>query len=123
MTGWKTATIQTEKNIETEIQNALSNQEHAVIRGDNAFRLPGYVAPIKKVVKQIINEAELTECKVAIIEADNTTDSGTGTVYLAKNPDNLLKLSSYKGYEGAKAKDVAGRIRDEHGINPYTGHI
>lgn len=123
MTGWKTATIQTEKNIKTEIQNALSNREHATNYGDNAFRLPGYEAPIKKTVKQVIKEAELTKGKIAIINANDTTDSGTGTVYRIQSPETVEELSSYKGYEGAMARDVTGQIREEHDINPHAGYI
>lgn len=71
----------------------------------------------EKKLKPLMEEGD----KLAIVEANNTTDSGVG--YLLQLQDGDLELIDQKeGYEGARASDVTGYFREEHNIDIGTGY-
>lgn len=129
MSGWKTATIKTEDtdNLNMEINNRDQKQKDFTKLSDNAFRLYGYEAEIQDEIAEILHEAEINKGQVLVIEANDTTDSGQGTLYsieeLKENQSvKMTQIDSESGYEGARASDVTGYFREEHHINGYTGY-
>jgi len=125
MSGWKTATIKNRDKTD-KINHAINRTGKEVKKlSDNAIGMGGYEADIQDKVAELLQEAEIENGQVLIIKANNTTDSGDGTLYEIKElKDNgsveLTQKDSKVGYEGAMANDVTGYFRDEHGISGFS---
>jgi len=128
MSGWKTATIKNREKtdkINQTINDKDRNDEEVKKLSDNAIGMRGYEAEIEDKIAEILQDAEVENGQVLIIEANDTTDSGHGTLFdikeLKENGSaELTQIDSKNGYEGAMAKDVTGYFRDEHGISGFS---
>lgn len=130
MSGWKIATIDTDADTTKEVNmkiNELDKEEENFKKlSDDSFGMRGYDADIKDKAGEILKATPVTEeDKVLIIEANDTTSSGDGTLYRIKDIDDnggitLSVLETKAGYEGAMARDVTGYFREEHNINSFS---
>jgi len=130
MSGWKTATIVTDRETEKELNMKINHhdkeEENFKKLSDNSFGMGGYEAEIQDKIADLIQETDVGKGdQVLIIEANDTTDSGIGTLYEVKQETEnkgvkLEKKDSKRGYEGAMARDVTGYFREHHDINGYA---
>lgn len=129
MSGWKTATIKTDarrnKNLNIEINRKAEENENVKKLSDDSIGMWGYEADIKSEVADLLGEIEKKEGdKVLIIRANDTTDSGSGELYkfveLECGRIHLESVDEKIGYEGARARDVTGYFREEHGVNGFS---
>lgn len=58
--------------------------------------------------------------KVAIVSANDTSDSGYGTVWDVDDDGTVEKIDEKDGYEGAEGRDVTGYIKEEYGLLSYA---
>lgn len=125
MSGWKTATIKNREKTHKINQTINDSGEEVKKLSDNAIGMRGYEAEIEDKIAEILQDAEVENGQVLIIEANDTTDSGHGTLFdikeLKENGSvELTQIDSKTGYEGAMANDVTGYFRDEHGISGFS---
>lgn len=125
MSGWKTATIKTESEAELTKQiNHLDNEKENFKKlGATSFGMGGYDVDIKQTIAELLTEVDVRKGdEILIIEANNTTDSGSGYLYEIKSTNSLEveDKDEKHGYEGARARDVVGYFRENHGISGFS---
>lgn len=117
MSGWKTATLETDTDdLEEAIETVADRHENVTKISDDTIGMGGYGAVIDTRVDEIIDESEAETGRVLIINANDTSDSGTGRLY-ELTEDGLELVEEEHGYEGARGHDVTGYFREEHNIN------
>jgi len=57
---------------------------------------------------------------ITIVSANDTSDSGYGTVWAVTEESYVEKIDEKQGYEGAKGRDVIGYIDQEYGLSSYA---
>jgi len=113
MSGWKTATVEIE-DVEDAVDEAVERRPEVKKLTYDTIGMAGYEAPIMKVVDEIIHGVD--QGRILIIEANDTTDSGSGTLYEISEDGVEVKKTHY-GYEGARAEDVRGYFEEHHDIS------
>lgn len=141
MGGWSTVTIKgsfevqafsTEKTcsecgqtIEAD-EDELPSHYQELIKGESdsktlVFVFDGYNGLEEDVsrVKEILN-SDRYKIKgldyVSIVQANNTSDDGVGYVF----DSEMNQIDKIEGYQGANARDVAGKVKERYGFSPGT---
>jgi hypothetical protein len=124
MSGWTAVTLhasdeETNERIDRELREAYN--------GGTVWTAEGYADRTVQVERganhqttaEILAE-EFPEVEdIVVVSANDTSDSGFGTVFNVEN-GAVTKVDSKEGYEGAKGRDVTGYIRDEHGLKCHA---
>jgi hypothetical protein len=117
MSGWKTATLELESDdLEEAVDTVAERHENVKLIEEDTIAMAGYDAGIRTRVDEIIEESEADTGRVLIINANDTSDSGSGKLFeLTENGVEIVEEEH--GYEGARGHDVTGYFREEYDIN------
>jgi len=117
MSGWKTATLELDTDdLEEAVDTVAERHENVKLIEEDTIAMAGYDAGIRRRVDEIIEESETDTGRVLIINANDTSDSGSGRLYALR--DGTLEIvEEEQGYEGARGHDVTGYFREEYDIN------
>jgi hypothetical protein len=113
VSGWKTATVEIE-DVSDEVDEAVERRPEVKKLTYDTIGMAGYEAPIMKVVDEIVDGVD--QGRVLVIEANDTTDSGSGRLYEISE-DGVEIKETHHGYEGARAQDVRGYFEEHHDIS------
>lgn len=120
MTGWATAHIKIHEQLKEKLTNQIeeaSKYANAKEQNDGTIKcyFPGYSG--NKIIEDVLKNVEHE--KSAILEANNTTDSGTVTV-IDKDGN---EIDTFQGVEGARGHDAISDAEEKHGLRPPAKHI
>jgi len=117
MSGWKTATLELDTDdLEEAVDTVAERHENVKLIEEDTIAMAGYDAGIRPRVDEIIEESEADTGRVLIINANDTSDSGSGKLFeLTENGVEIVEEEH--GYEGARGHDVTGYFREEYDIN------
>lgn len=124
MSGWTAVTLHFEDD---ERASEVDEQLREDYTGRRPWSATGYAectvqvergAKHGRVAQQFAEEYPDADT-IAVVAANDTSDSGRGTLYSVEDGD-IEKIDSKSGYEGAKGRDVTGYFRDEHGVESYA---
>jgi len=117
MSGWKTATLELDTDdLEEAVDTVAERHENVKKLSHDTIGMGGYDAGIRRRVDEIIEESEADTGRVLIINANDTSDSGSGILYALRD-GRLEIVEEEHGYEGARGHDVTGFFREEYDIN------
>lgn len=117
MSGWKTATVELDTDDPEEaVKSVAERHENVKLIEEDTIAMAGYDAGIRRRVDEIIEESEADTGRVLIINANDTSDNGSGRLY-ALEDGTLEIVEEEHGYEGARGHDVTGYFREEYDIN------
>jgi len=136
MSGWVAVTL----NIKDEqIKDNIDAELRETYQGRDPYTATGYAdttiqvergADHETVAKRFAQDFPQTD-RIAVVSANDTTDSGHGTLFQVTLADNGSRNEQYSthpvkhidskgGYEGARGRDVTGYFEDEHGARSYA---
>jgi hypothetical protein len=132
MSGWTHITVEPVNNMWTETPTDKSTQDTVYEYLDDlitdlpearhreephypTIEWPSRGEDCVGIATTILNECENAN-RVLVVAANDTTDAGTGWLYVKRNGGQVEKVATKNGYEGARGKDVTGYFKEEYNI-------
>jgi len=137
MSGWSVMTVspptglslEARERAEQAIEDQLAEMypEHSGGYADRTVQLPRGTATYTEGQYGGTDVADETfdaipEAKwIVIVDANDTSDSGTAEVYKRMDGETV-PVYSVVGYEGARGRDVVGMVRDEYHVPSHASY-
>jgi hypothetical protein len=125
MSGWTALTInvsdnETQARIDTELREQYEGREPYTAGGyaDTTVQV-GRHADHETVAKEFATEFAEAE-HIAVVSANDTSDSGHGTLFRVNDDGSIEQVDREHGYEGARGNDVTGYFSEEYGVRSYS---
>jgi len=120
MSGWTNVRVEANTSITEELGSFMEGEygERARTYADDVFQPLGYSGRNEReaLAQIIIDEFMMEVERVAIICANDTSDSGVGEIYENRN-GTAEEIFHKNGYDRARGSDVCGEMEDECGFS------
>lgn len=125
MSGWTAATL----NVSDEqTRDAIDSAMRELWSETDAWTAEGYAETTVQVERSAYHDVVTEELSqffpqveyIAIVSANDTSDSGYGTLFKVNDINDVEKVDEKQGYGGAKGRDVTGYFDEEHHVRSYA---
>ena len=125
MSGWTVLTFEFEDDEQAAIVDEALRIEYD---GQRAPTATGYADCTVQLERGISREQAAERWaneypdanRIVVVQANDTTDSGDGTLFNVDDNGNVEQIDEKHGYEGARGRDVTGYFGDEYGLSGYS---
>ena len=125
MSGWTAATLHFD---DEDAKDEADASLREAFNGAGPWTATGYAKTTVQVerganhlsVAEQLAEAHPEATSIAVVSANDTSDSGYGTLFSVEDGGmRVEEIDSKEGYEGARGSDVTGYFREEYGVRSY----